>query len=122
MGGGGQVPTRPSWDLTWLGGYPPPIEVWTDTQSENITSRHPSDAGGKYATMCFVPERIIKLVIVGHQAMWHTYTVGLFATSFKCTEPSTGKGISENDNSLIMLVKMIFVPVGTVHAFQGNVE
>ena len=26
-------------------GTPPPM--WTDTQSENITSRHPSDAGGK---------------------------------------------------------------------------
>ena len=25
--------------------YPPP-KVWIDTQSENITSRHPSDAGG----------------------------------------------------------------------------
>ena len=28
-------------------GNPPP-KLWTDTQSENITSRHPSDAGGKY--------------------------------------------------------------------------
>ena len=27
-------------------GTPPP-QVWIDTQSENITSRHPSDAGGK---------------------------------------------------------------------------
>ena len=26
---------------------PPPPKVWIDTQSENITSRHPSDAGGK---------------------------------------------------------------------------
>ena len=26
----------------------PPPQVWIDTQSENITSRHPSDAGGKY--------------------------------------------------------------------------
>ena len=25
---------------------PPPPQVWIDTQSENITSRHPSDAGG----------------------------------------------------------------------------
>ena len=27
-------------------GWVPPPPVWTDTQSENITSRHPSDAGG----------------------------------------------------------------------------
>ena len=27
-------------------GTPPPPQVWIDTQSENITSRHPSDAGG----------------------------------------------------------------------------
>ena len=26
---------------------PPPVEVWTDTQSETITFPHPSDAGGK---------------------------------------------------------------------------
>ena len=32
-------------------GTPPPVEVWTDTQSENITSHHPSDAGGKYSEM-----------------------------------------------------------------------
>ena len=25
---------------------PPPVEVWTDTQSKNITVPHPSDAGG----------------------------------------------------------------------------
>ena len=29
-----------------MGWVPPPPQVWTDTQSENITSRHPSDAGG----------------------------------------------------------------------------
>ena len=31
-----------------LDGVPPPVEVWTDTQSENINSCHPSDAGGNY--------------------------------------------------------------------------
>ena len=32
---------------TWTWVPPPPtVEVWTDTQSENITSRHPSEAGG----------------------------------------------------------------------------
>ena len=36
-------------------------------------------------TSCFVPEHIIKLVIVGHQTMWHTRSVYLFAPSFKCT-------------------------------------
>ena len=55
-------PTRKSetWDpppvQDWIGtcprlkagsGTPPPPQVWIDTQSENITSRHPSDAGGK---------------------------------------------------------------------------
>ena len=29
---------------------PPPPPVWIDTQSENITSRHPSDAGGNNFT------------------------------------------------------------------------
>ena len=54
-------PPQKIWDLgpphPWLdrvlplpgpGPGTPPVEVWTDTQSENITSRHPSDAGGKY--------------------------------------------------------------------------
>ena len=50
----------PTW--TWKGGIllplpqpgpgkeysPPPVKVWTDTQTENITFPHPSDAGGKY--------------------------------------------------------------------------
>ena len=33
---------------TWLG-YPPPppVEVWTEKQTENSTFPHPSDAGGK---------------------------------------------------------------------------
>ena len=31
---------------------PPPVEVWADTQSENITFPHPSDAGGKYIEKC----------------------------------------------------------------------
>ena len=43
-------------------GYPPPIggwgtpppQVWIDTQTENITFPHPSDAGGKYKVfLCF---------------------------------------------------------------------
>ena len=48
----------PTW--TWEEGTPrpppgpgkgvPPIEVWTDTQSENITFPHPSDAGGNEHT------------------------------------------------------------------------
>ena len=42
----------PSWTWTW---DPPPVEVWTDTQSENITPRHPSDAGGK--TYLSLPDR-----------------------------------------------------------------
>ena len=43
-GSPGYPPHHP--DLGW-GNTPPPVEVWTDTQSENITFPHPSDAGGK---------------------------------------------------------------------------
>ena len=49
--GMGYPPARPGMgyppypDLRW-GRPPPPVEVWTDTQSENITFPHPSDAGG----------------------------------------------------------------------------
>ena len=46
-------PLPPSWPgmgLTspcWQDGVPPPpVDMWTDTQSENITFPHPSDAGG----------------------------------------------------------------------------
>ena len=44
----------PCLDLGWgtpcqLDGVTPP-QVWTDTQTENITSPHPSDAGGKNYT------------------------------------------------------------------------
>ena len=34
---------------TWNGVPPPLVEVWTDTQSENITFPHLSDAGSKNA-------------------------------------------------------------------------
>ena len=40
MAGSGTPPPTWTWDP------PSPVEVWTDIQSENITSRHPSDAGG----------------------------------------------------------------------------
>ena len=33
-----------------------PPQLWTDTQSENITSRHPSDAGGKNELCCLVQQ------------------------------------------------------------------
>ena len=35
-------------DMRWGTPPPLPVEVWTDTQSENITLPHPSDAGGIY--------------------------------------------------------------------------
>ena len=36
------------WDVENIMGWvPPPPQLWTNTQSENITFRHPSDAGGK---------------------------------------------------------------------------
>ena len=37
---GYKPPHQPDW------GTPPPIEVWTDTQSETITFPHPSNTGG----------------------------------------------------------------------------
>ena len=41
-------------------GTPPP--VWTDTQSENITSRHPSDAGGNKTQYYFVSDKVVRVV------------------------------------------------------------
>ena len=53
----GGYPSSPGWGHTLgypppqsrpgMGHPPPPVKVWTDTQSENITFPHPSDAGGK---------------------------------------------------------------------------
>ena len=41
----------PAWEGRYppakVGTPPPPVEVWTDTQTETITFPHPSDAGGK---------------------------------------------------------------------------
>ena len=39
------------WEVANIMGWVPPLHVWTDTQSENITSHHPSDAGGKYRSL-----------------------------------------------------------------------
>ena len=61
MAGGYPPPSRPGWgtphhpDLTGVPpppsrldwSTPPPVEVWTDKQTENSTFPHPSDAGGK---------------------------------------------------------------------------
>ena len=49
-----RVASTPSVVLTGGGGVPHPrsrqggTPTWTDTQTENITFPHPSDAGGKY--------------------------------------------------------------------------
>ena len=34
-------------EALWDGDGVPPTQVWTDTQTENITFSHPWDAGGK---------------------------------------------------------------------------
>ena len=41
-------------------GYPPPPQVWIDTQSENITFRHASDAGGNYSKF---PIRVVEMMM-----------------------------------------------------------
>ena len=45
-GGGGWYPLPGGVLVSWMGVAC--VEVWTDTQSENITFPHASDAGGKY--------------------------------------------------------------------------
>ena len=49
MGRGTPTPPPPNLErgtLTWTWEWIPTIEVWTGTQTENITFPHPSDAGG----------------------------------------------------------------------------
>ena len=54
------------WDVENIMGWVnPPLHVWTDTQSENITSRHPSDAGGK------------KVVLLRQLRVAYIYPLGL---------------------------------------------
>ena len=56
-------------------GTPPPPQVWTDTQSENITSRHPSDAGGNY--VMYYSKQVVPLVIYIGAVLGLLYYLGI---------------------------------------------